>query len=76
MTKALIIGAGIAGPVVAMALQRAGIESLVYESYPRASDDVGSYLTVATNGLAALRAIDAHAPVVSAGFPPTHRLVE
>jgi 2-polyprenyl-6-methoxyphenol hydroxylase-like FAD-dependent oxidoreductase len=72
MTKALIIGAGIAGPVVAMALQRAGIESLVYEAYPRASNDVGSYLTVATNGLAALRAIDAHAPVKSAGFPTRH----
>lgn len=31
MTKALIIGGGIAGPVAAMALQRAGIESAIYE---------------------------------------------
>ncbi len=33
MTKALIIGGGIAGPVTAVALQRAGIESVVYEAY-------------------------------------------
>jgi 2-polyprenyl-6-methoxyphenol hydroxylase-like FAD-dependent oxidoreductase len=31
--KALIIGGGIAGPVTAMALQRAGIEALVCEAY-------------------------------------------
>jgi FAD-dependent urate hydroxylase len=36
MTKALIIGGGVAGPVTAMALQRAGIEAAVYEAYPRA----------------------------------------
>ncbi len=31
--------------------------------------EAGSYLTVATNGLDALRAIDAHGPVLAAGFP-------
>ena len=31
--KALIIGGGIAGPVTAMALQRAGIDPVVYEAY-------------------------------------------
>jgi 2-polyprenyl-6-methoxyphenol hydroxylase-like FAD-dependent oxidoreductase len=67
MTKALIIGGGIAGPVTGMALERAGIESVVYEAY-RETADVGSYLTVATNGLDALRAIDADRPVVSEGF--------
>ena len=41
MTKtALIIGGGIAGPVTAMALQRAGIDSVVYEAYGRGSDGV------------------------------------
>jgi 2-polyprenyl-6-methoxyphenol hydroxylase-like FAD-dependent oxidoreductase len=67
MTKALIIGGGIAGPVTGMALERAGIESVVYEAY-RETADVGSYLTVATNGLDALRAIDADRPVVAEGF--------
>ena len=32
MTKALIIGGGIAGPVAAMALQKAGIEATVFEA--------------------------------------------
>jgi 2-polyprenyl-6-methoxyphenol hydroxylase-like FAD-dependent oxidoreductase len=32
MTRALIIGGGVAGPVVAMALQRAGVDATVYEA--------------------------------------------
>ncbi|UGY14880.1 NAD(P)-binding protein [Bradyrhizobium septentrionale] len=32
--KALIIGAGIAGPVTAMFLTRAGIEAELYEAWP------------------------------------------
>jgi FAD-dependent urate hydroxylase len=66
---ALVIGGGVAGPVAAMALQRAGIQATVYEAHPPTTEDVGSYLTVATNGLDALRAIDAHTPVLAAGFP-------
>jgi FAD-dependent urate hydroxylase len=69
MTRALIIGGGVAGPVTAMALQRAGIDAVVYEAYPPSTEDVGSYLTVATNGLDALRAIGADGPVLEAGFP-------
>ena len=67
--KALIIGGGVAGPVAAMALQRAGIESVVYEAYAGGADEVGSFLTFASNGLDALRAIDAHHLVLSEGFP-------
>ena len=52
--KALIIGGGMAGPVTAMALQRAGIEATVYEAYDRTADGVGAFLTLAVNGLAAL----------------------
>ena len=47
MTKALIAGGGIAGPVTAMALQRAGVEAVVYEAHRPGVDDAGSYLTVA-----------------------------
>ncbi len=54
MTRALIAGAGIAGPVTAMALQRAGIESTVYEAHDRTADGVGAFLTLAINGLHAL----------------------
>ena len=42
--KAVIIGAGVCGPVTAMALQRAGIDAVVYEAHGPATD-VGSYLT-------------------------------
>nr|WP_028924991.1 FAD-dependent monooxygenase [Pseudonocardia acaciae] len=54
MNEVLIIGGGIAGPVTAMALARAGIDSTVYEAYDRTADGVGAYLTFAVNGLDAL----------------------
>ena len=66
--KALIAGAGVCGPVTAMALQRAGVDAAVYDAHGPAAD-LGSYLTVASNGLDALRAIHAHEPVLKAGFP-------
>lgn len=66
--KALIVGAGVCGPVAAMALQRAGIDTNVYEARPPTADSVGSYLTVAINGLDALRAIGAERRGIAAGF--------
>jgi 2-polyprenyl-6-methoxyphenol hydroxylase-like FAD-dependent oxidoreductase len=76
MRKALIIGGGIAGPVTAMALQRAGIDAVVYEAHPPTTAEAGSYLTVATNGLDALRAVGADKAVLDAGFPtPTNVLL-
>lgn len=72
---ALVIGGGVAGPAAAMALQRARIDAVVYEAHPQTTEEVGSYLTVAVNGLDALRAIDADKPVLAAGFPaPTNVL--
>ncbi len=55
--KALVIGGGIAGPVTALALQKAGIDSVVFEAYDTTADGVGGMLTVAPNGLAALRIV-------------------
>ncbi|MPZ51918.1 MAG: NAD(P)-binding protein [Acidimicrobiia bacterium] len=69
MTKALIVGGGIAGPVAAMALQKAGIESVVYERYPEATDRRGAFLTLGSNGLAALETLDAADGAVANGFP-------
>jgi 2-polyprenyl-6-methoxyphenol hydroxylase-like FAD-dependent oxidoreductase len=54
--KALIVGAGVCGPVTAMALERVGINVVVYDAHGPTAADAGSYLTVATNGLDALRA--------------------
>ncbi len=56
--KAVVVGAGIAGPVTAMALHKAGIDAEVFEAYDRAADGVGSFLTLAVNGVVGLRAID------------------
>ena len=67
--KALVIGGGVAGPVAAMALQRAGMESVVYEAYAGGADGAGAFLTFASNGLDALRTIDAHHRVLEQGFP-------
>lgn len=53
--KALVIGGGIAGPVTALALQKAGIDAVVFEAYDTTADGVGGMLTVAPNGLAALK---------------------
>jgi 2-polyprenyl-6-methoxyphenol hydroxylase-like FAD-dependent oxidoreductase len=67
--KALIAGGGIAGPVTAMALQQVGIDATVYEAYPPADPDVGSYLAITANGLEGLAAISAFDLAKSAGFP-------
>jgi FAD-dependent urate hydroxylase len=67
-SRALIIGAGISGPVTAMALARADISSVIYEAGGPAVTDSGPYLTIANSGLAALDAIGARALVEAGGF--------
>src|SRR5215213_6613861 len=74
--KALIIGGSIAGPIAAMALQRAGLDSVVYEAYAGGADDAGAFLTFASNGLDALRTIDAHHLVLEKGFPTPHMEIQ
>ena len=71
MTKtALIAGGGIAGTVAAIALHRAGWTPRIFEAYPAGADERGAFLTVAVNGLTALRALDLDpALVLAAGFP-------
>jgi 2-polyprenyl-6-methoxyphenol hydroxylase-like FAD-dependent oxidoreductase len=66
--NALIVGGGIAGPVTAMALQRAGIDSDVFEAYDSGSDGVGAFLTLAVNGLEALRVLDLRDLICDLGF--------
>ena len=68
---ALVIGGGIAGPVTAMALQKAGIDAVVYEAYPYRADDAGGGLTLAPNGLDALDVIGVGDLVRPVGMPMT-----
>jgi len=77
MTKtAVVAGGGIAGTVAAIALHRAGFTPLIHEAHDRGADESGAFVTVAVNGLAALRALGLDpARVFAAGFPtPTMEL--
>jgi FAD-dependent urate hydroxylase len=67
--RALIIGAGVAGPATALALQKAGIDSVIYEAHPHKADGVGVFLTVASNGIDASRVLGLDKPILAAGFP-------
>ena len=68
---ALVIGGGIAGPVAAMALRKAGIQATVYEAYAGTADGVGGGLGIAPNGQNALAVLDAQHVVTDIGLPVT-----
>ncbi|WP_407152194.1 FAD-dependent oxidoreductase [Bradyrhizobium sp. ORS 86] len=51
--KALVIGSGIAGPVTALFLKRAGIDVELYEAWPY-STGIGGGLQIAPNGMRVL----------------------
>ena len=64
--RALIIGGGIAGPSLALFLQRAGFAPRVFESYPR-SDEVGGSFQIAPNGMRVLDELGLAAPLLRMG---------
>lgn len=66
---AIVIGGGIAGPVAAMALRKAGIEAVVYEAHETAAYEVGAMLTLQPNGVNALRTIGVQATIEAIGQP-------
>jgi 2-polyprenyl-6-methoxyphenol hydroxylase-like FAD-dependent oxidoreductase len=70
-STALVIGGGIAGPVTATALHKAGIAASVYEAYPAPSDGIGGDLALAPNGMRALTIIEADAAVRAIALPIT-----
>ena len=55
--QGLIIGAGIAGPAVAMALRGVGIDAVVFEATSEPRDEAGAFLNLAPNGINVLRAL-------------------
>ncbi|HWG26458.1 FAD-dependent monooxygenase [Actinospica sp.] len=66
---ALVIGGGIAGPVTATALVKAGIQATVHEAYPAPTEGIGGSLALAPNGMAALGLIGADAAVRAVATP-------
>ena len=67
--KALIIGCGIAGPVVALFMQRAGITAEIYEARDAPDDYAGAWLQVASNGLDVLTTLGVDRQITADGFP-------
>ncbi|MET8076833.1 NAD(P)/FAD-dependent oxidoreductase [Streptomyces sp. NPDC005303] len=71
MARVLVIGGGIAGTAAALALHKAGFEAVVHEAHPDSAEDIGAFLTLASNGMRALAQLDASAAVTAIGFPLT-----
>jgi 2-polyprenyl-6-methoxyphenol hydroxylase-like FAD-dependent oxidoreductase len=63
---AAVIGGGIAGPVAALALRRAGIEATVYEGHAGPADGLGGTIGLAPNGVAALEIVGIAPPASQA----------
>jgi 2-polyprenyl-6-methoxyphenol hydroxylase-like FAD-dependent oxidoreductase len=75
METAIVIGGGIAGPVAALALRKAGIDARVYEAYPQPTEGIGGALALEPNGLAALAVIGAADAVRSVATPITRSVL-
>jgi salicylate hydroxylase len=67
--RAVVVGGGVAGSASAIALARIGADVTVYEAYEDPAGPVGSYVSLAVNGLRALDALGCLPPVQAAGFP-------
>ena len=66
--RAVVIGGGVAGSASAIALARIGAQVTVYEAYEDPAGPVGSYVSIAVNGLRALDALGCLPEVQRAGF--------
>jgi 2-polyprenyl-6-methoxyphenol hydroxylase-like FAD-dependent oxidoreductase len=55
--RTIVIGGGVAGAAAALALRGIGTEVTVYEAYEDPAGDVGSFVSLATNGLRGLDAL-------------------
>jgi 2-polyprenyl-6-methoxyphenol hydroxylase-like FAD-dependent oxidoreductase len=66
---ALIIGSGAAGPTLALFLQRAGIESEIYEARSEAESYTGWFLNLAGNGIGVLQTLGIADPISAEGSP-------
>ncbi len=64
----LIIGCGIAGPVIAMLLERIGMCPVIYEAQSTPMDYAGSFQNMASNGLNVLDTLDLKDMVTNGEF--------
>ena len=66
--RIVVAGGGVAGAASAIALARAGAEVTVYEAHEDPAGTVGSFLSLAVNGLRALEFLGCLPQVQAAGF--------
>ncbi|SDE23674.1 FAD-dependent oxidoreductase [Glycomyces harbinensis] len=73
---AIVVGGGVAGPVAAMALRKAGIEAVVYEPYAPGTGNRGGPITLASNGQSALALVGADKAVQDAGWATPRMVIQ
>ena len=73
--KGVVVGGGVAGSAVAIALRTIGVEVDVLEAHPDPAGSVGSFVSVAHNGLRALDALGCLDEVQQAGFAVPRQLM-
>jgi 2-polyprenyl-6-methoxyphenol hydroxylase-like FAD-dependent oxidoreductase len=66
--RAVVAGGGVAGAACAVALARTGVRVTVYEAYKDPAGPVGSFLSLAANGLRGLEVLGCLDAVRAAGF--------
>jgi FAD-dependent urate hydroxylase len=65
--KALLIGCGVAGPVLAMFLRRIGVTPVIYEGRPEPRDEAGFFLNLAANGTDVLETLGVEKRILEHG---------
>jgi 2-polyprenyl-6-methoxyphenol hydroxylase-like FAD-dependent oxidoreductase len=73
--KVVVIGAGVAGATSAVALSRLGAEVTLLEAYEDPGGDVGSFVSLAANGLRGLEALGCLDGVRERGFAVPRQLM-
>ncbi|REE73170.1 2-polyprenyl-6-methoxyphenol hydroxylase-like FAD-dependent oxidoreductase [Rhodococcus wratislaviensis] len=73
--EVIVAGRGVSGAATAIALRRIGSDVAVYETHPDPAGQVGSFLSLASNGLRGLKTLGCLDQVQEAGFAvPTQRM--
>ncbi|GGO28923.1 FAD-dependent oxidoreductase [Micromonospora parathelypteridis] len=65
--RAIVVGGGIAGATAALALRHIGIDVTIYEAYEEPAGDIGSFVSLASNGLRSLDTLGCLAQVQDTG---------
>ena len=76
MKRVIIIGCGIAGPTLAMALQKCGIKSTIYDSQKSPADNRGLFLYLGPNGVNILRTLEIEDKIRESGYRCTKAVFE